>query len=919
MFYRSRVAGFHDVVALPPEVIGHVQTAIGSGTLTPTGGIAVQVKVGDQVCQGDVIETGADSRVGIRFIDGTTFDLSSSSRMVLNEFVCDFEGISHSVLFGVTAGTFAFIVGQLAKTGCLRIDTPVGSIRGRARTGGIGMLSLTALTFAVMKEVQAASSDVTFLDDGKITYSDLEHGVFELVTKDGRHIIVDNPGETIVLSGTGSVTVVTNSDARMAELQVAQQAALATYTLGITASPTSTGGGGSSTSPSLLLPSQGLQPINFIQPDAPNAPQSSPSVTTAALSVVGPPAAEAVIVHSAPPSPPSLTVVPGPTEHDTTVFDTFTATSGILAATNPNSGTTLTYGILGGATGGNTALGGVTYDVSETGAYGTLYLRSTTGAYTFVPNSGAINALTTTATENFVLTVSDGTLTSQEPFTVTLNGVNDVPTLAAVTGPTSTDTPVLDHFTAVTGTLSATDVDLPAQTLTYGIVGGTADLSLNGYNQSLVGTYGKLYVNTASGAYTFIPNDGAINALTAPTTENFTFTVSDGALSANQPFTVTLNGVNDAPVAHADVGAVNENATLTTTALTGVIQFGLGADTDVDNLTTSLLVSGAVAGTGAVTQGAGVATSLAGTYGHLTLAADGSYTYIADQAAADALANGVTANDVFTYTVKDPGGLVSNTTTLTITVTGTDDAPVAHADVGAVNENATLTTTALTGVIQFGLGADTDVDNLTTSLLVSGAVAGTGAVTQGAGVATLLAGTYGHLTLAADGSYTYIADQPAADALATGVTANDVFTYTVKDPDGLVSNTTTLTITVTGTDDAPVAHADVGAVNENATLTTTALTGVIQVGLGTDTDVDNLTTSLLVSGAVAGTGAVTQGVGVATLLAGTYGHLTLAADGSYTYIADQAAAERWPPASPPTTCSPTPSRTPAAWSPTPPR
>ena len=53
--------------------------------------------------------------------------------MVLDEFVCDANGTSHSALFGVTRGTFAFIVGQVAETGCLRIDTPVGSIRGRAR------------------------------------------------------------------------------------------------------------------------------------------------------------------------------------------------------------------------------------------------------------------------------------------------------------------------------------------------------------------------------------------------------------------------------------------------------------------------------------------------------------------------------------------------------------------------------------------------------------------------------------------------------------------------------------------------------------------------------------------------------------------------------------------------------------------
>ncbi len=108
MFYRSRVgqgdgasvADFQEVVALLPEVIGHIQTAIGSGTLTPSNGIAVQVKVGDAVCQGDVIETAADGRVGIRFIDGTAFNLSSSARMVLDEFVCDSNGTSHSALFG---------------------------------------------------------------------------------------------------------------------------------------------------------------------------------------------------------------------------------------------------------------------------------------------------------------------------------------------------------------------------------------------------------------------------------------------------------------------------------------------------------------------------------------------------------------------------------------------------------------------------------------------------------------------------------------------------------------------------------------------------------------------------------------------------------------------------------------------------
>src|SRR5713226_1719478 len=144
-----------------PQVIGNIQTAIGCGTIRRASGIAVQVAAGDPVCQGDVIETGADGRIEIRFIDGTVFNLSRDTRMELSEFARDSNGTLRSALFAVTRGTFAFITGQLAATGSLTVDTPVGSIRSRARAGGIGMLSFAALIFSLMKEVQAADPNVT--------------------------------------------------------------------------------------------------------------------------------------------------------------------------------------------------------------------------------------------------------------------------------------------------------------------------------------------------------------------------------------------------------------------------------------------------------------------------------------------------------------------------------------------------------------------------------------------------------------------------------------------------------------------------------------------------------------------------------------------------------------------------------------
>ena len=56
-----------------------------------------------------------------------------------------------------------------------------------------------------MKEVRAADPNVTFLDDGNITYKDLEHGAFELVTKEviPRYFLVEDPGQTIVLRSQG--------------------------------------------------------------------------------------------------------------------------------------------------------------------------------------------------------------------------------------------------------------------------------------------------------------------------------------------------------------------------------------------------------------------------------------------------------------------------------------------------------------------------------------------------------------------------------------------------------------------------------------------------------------------------------------------------------------------------------------------
>ena len=191
-------------------------------------------------------------------------------------------------------------------------------------------------------------------------------------------------------------------------------------------------------------------------------------------------------------------------------------------------------------------------------------------------------------------------------------------------------------------------------------------------------------------------------------------------------------------------------------------------------------------------------SALTGTYGQLTLNSNGSYSYVANQSAANALASGESATDSFNYTISD-GNAGTDTAVLTITIYGVNDAPTAVDDTDSVDENGTVTKT---GSQNDALNDDTDPDS-SDSLVVTHIQPGSGSTSTVSSSSTYdsngtsVTGTYGTLTIGADGSYTYTADQSASDSITTGTTVNDIFTYTA---DGA---TATLTIAVTGVNDAP--------------------------------------------------------------------------------------------------------------------
>ena len=141
--------------------IGKVVTAAGSVSIEHVSAVVVQAslggqssgaKVGDSVYLGDVVSTGSDGRVGITFTDGTAFDLSPNARMVMNEFIYDPNSKSNSSLLSLTKGTFTFVAGKIAKSGDMKVNTPVATMGIRGTTPRVEIAEDGSVKFSTLIE-----------------------------------------------------------------------------------------------------------------------------------------------------------------------------------------------------------------------------------------------------------------------------------------------------------------------------------------------------------------------------------------------------------------------------------------------------------------------------------------------------------------------------------------------------------------------------------------------------------------------------------------------------------------------------------------------------------------------------------------------------------------------------------------------
>ncbi len=391
------------------------------------------------------------------------------------------------------------------------------------------------------------------------------------------------------------------------------------------------------------------------------------------------------------------------------------------------------------------------------------------------PSAGALGSLTIDADGNWTYNVANGDVqylgegeTKVETFTVasvdgtthtvtiTITGVNDAAVITGSdTGAVTEDetNPTLTE----TGTLSVTDVD-----------GADEAKFLAGNGTPSAGALGSLAI-TEGGAWTYNVDNSKVQYLGEGETRTESFTVQsvDGT---THTVTITITGVNDgAVVAGDDLGAVTEDLN---------VVGGKLSDSGV------LTISDADQGQAKFVAGNG--TPSAGALGSLAITEGGTWSYNVDNNKVQYLGLGETRVESFTVQSVD-----GTTHTVTITITGVNDgAVVAGDDLGAVTEDLNVVGGKL---------SDSGV------LTISDADQGQAKFVAGNGTPSV--GALGSLSITETGTWSYNVDNSKVQYLGQGETR--IETFTVKSVDG---TSHTVSVTITGTNDAPTLSIDKGAV-----------------------------------------------------------------------------------------------------------
>ena len=438
------------------------------------------------------------------------------------------------------------------------------------------------------------------------------------------------------------------------------------------------------------------------------------------------------------------------------------------------------------------------------GEYGTLHIDPATGKYIYTLNNAdpevqGLDAKSSIA-ETFTITVTDkhGETTTVD-VTVNVKGTDDTPelTLGKVLSVREGDAD------AVGDTAVGFDKDIADQGhLTYSF-GKDAD---GNPLTEITNEYGTFTIDPTTGAYTFTLDNTSETVLKMAAGRlyetSIMVTVTDtSGLSATKELVVNIEGTNTAPViTSGEHGVIIANPA------------PLVEDGGVSKVTGQVTAREYDEGDHVVTfkfvnDKGELVDSLTGKYGTISIDKDGNYTYTFNNGQAQHLGAGEMAAEHFNVVAVDTYGAQTTTPSeLQIQIQGTNDAPVLTSPTPVLNLTELASGQAeITGAITFN-DADkkadgTFYDTHTFSVRPAGAAeAENGAAAEG---------KYGTLTIDEHGNYKYTL---TSDALGEGDKYTETFTATVDDGNGGKA-TQTITVNLTGTNDAPViteSHTDNG-------------------------------------------------------------------------------------------------------------
>ena len=393
-------------IASAAKVVGHVVKLTGSASIVRNG-VTMNLNNGDTVYKNDVVQTGSGSSIGLVMVDGTTFNLSANARVMLNELTYEANSTSNASLFTLVQGAASFVAGQVAKTGDMKVGTPIATMGIRG----------TAVILDISSVDGKVSISVIDQRDGQ------QHSIEVFNTRGDLIGTVTSRGSGLTLTPTVNFQVIAQDNIKTAAQIAAEsnafQVLLQTYDAGralfpdlpqhTDASPNTTryaSGSSGLTSPATEYhsPETGtssgeslignLAVVKFAT--------SSPGITTEFLNP------DPIIVVQV-----AKAEVPV-TSTGSLVEDANTSTSGALAV------------------GGSAAFQAVPA-AAKVGIYGSFTFNESTGAWTYALNNIQADSLAAGQVVHETLTVTSADGTATQVIDVTITGANDAPVLTAGT------------------------------------------------------------------------------------------------------------------------------------------------------------------------------------------------------------------------------------------------------------------------------------------------------------------------------------------------------------------------------------------------------------------------------------------------------------------------------------------------------